>query len=385
MNRLDFFFRQLLTEAELDEGFDKVEAADQKIMTDQLLSGIFIGGEVAEHFPTPDLTVDIAGPMNAYDQLGRRLFFSPLQVLDMSVDELSVSTTVATPGNEKILTIFVQFDRNLSDPRLDGNNNTVFFQRAESFKLNVVQSAEDTIGNAVPPAPRVDQLILADVTIINAQAAILDADIDAARREDVFRLTGSPNAITAGRVKNVLQDMLDLINTAAAGGVDITEGGDTVIDFSTLQSAIQDLAEQKHVGINYPFGVTDIIPQSSDFAYNPTLRGLDSGVVGAKADGWWEMQDKHKVFEVDAFVGDGGATSLVTARLRTLNMATNALSAVKDTQVSNGSGSPQILSFSFAAFTLSQNETVFVEFENTGAGVGIRFLRGGRAKARRIL
>ena len=131
MNRLDFFFRQLLTEAELDEGFDKVEAADQKIMTDQLLSGIFIGGEVAEHFPTPDLTVDIAGPMNAYDQLGRRLFFSPLQVLDMSVDELSVSTAVATPGNEKILTIFVQFDRNLSDPRLDGNNNTVFFQRAE--------------------------------------------------------------------------------------------------------------------------------------------------------------------------------------------------------------------------------------------------------------
>ena len=117
-DRLDYFFRQLLTEQELDSGFDKTEAAEQKLMADQLLTGIFIGGEVAEHFPTPDLTVDIAGPLNAYDQLGRRIFFSPLQVLDMSVDEIAVSTAVGTPGNEKILTIFVQFDRNLSDPRL---------------------------------------------------------------------------------------------------------------------------------------------------------------------------------------------------------------------------------------------------------------------------
>ncbi|KKN30618.1 hypothetical protein LCGC14_0832320 [marine sediment metagenome] len=383
-DRLDYFFRQLLTEQELDSGFDKTEAAEQKLMTDQLLTGIFIGGEVAEHFPTPDLTVDIAGPLNAYDQLGRRIFFSPLQVLDMSVDELAVSTAVDTPGNEKILTIFVEFDRLLSDPRLDGNNLTVFFQRVESFKLNVVQSAEAAIGLAVPPAPRADQLILADVTIVNAQVAILDADIDASRRADVFKLTGAPNSITAGRVKQVLQDMLDILN-GGIGGVDVIEGGDTVIDFSTLQSAIQDLAEQKHVGINYVFGLTDINPRLTDWVYSDALFGWRSTVIGAKADGWWKMQDKHKILEVDAFVSDGAPDSIVSARLNVLSMTTPVALISKDFQISNGSGLPQIMSFTFTPFTLGVNEILFIEFENTDAGVLARILRGGRVKARRIL
>lgn len=217
-DRLDYFFRQKVTEAELDEGFDKMEAADEKLMTDQLLTGIFIGGAVAEHFPTADLTVDIAGPLNAYDQNGQRIFFSPLQVLDMSQDENGVSTAVGTPGNEKVLAIFVEFDRLLSDPRLDGNSNTVFFQRAESFKLNVVQSAEAVIPTAVPPPLRIDQLLLADVTIINAQTAILNADIDSSRREDVFDITGTPNSIKTGRVLDALQEFQDQLNDIINGG-----------------------------------------------------------------------------------------------------------------------------------------------------------------------
>ena len=270
MNRLDYFFRQLLSEQELDLGFDKVEAADQKLMTDQLLTGVFIGGEVAEHFPTPDLTVDIAGPMNAYDQLGRRIFFSPLQVLDMSVDELAVSTAVGTPGNEKILTIFVEFDRALSDPRLDGNDNTVYFQRAESFKFNVVQSAEAAIGTAVPPTPRVDQLILADVTIINAQTQILNADIDDARRNDVFNLTGSPNAIRVGRVKDALQDMLDLLNGGIgyAGGpnwADGTTNPATTVELQ-LDKIITDLAGA--AGTAKLLGIVSANP-------NPVLTAVD--------------------------------------------------------------------------------------------------------------
>ena len=382
-DRLDYFFRQLLTEAELDEGFDKSEAADQKLMTDQLLTGVFIGGEVAEHFPTPDLTVDVAGPLNAYDQLGRRIFFSPLQVLDMSVDELAVSTAVGTPGNEKILTIFVEFDRLLSDPRLDGNNNTVFFQRAESFKFNVVQSAEAGIGLAVPPAPRVDQLILADVTIVNAQVAILDADIDSARRADVFKLTGSPTAITAGRVKDVLQDMLDLLNAAAAGGSNISESGDLIIDFSTLQTAIQDLAEQSHLGIDSKFGAGDIVPFSADaWSYSGTFWFTTTDLDQAEA--WWSMEGGEKVFEIDAYIRDGGATSRVTAQLFTFDYATFTLSALLDTQVSDGSNSQQILTFAFAPFTLGPTETVLIKFQATDGGAGLRGLTGGRIKARRI-
>ncbi len=386
-DRLDYFFRQLLTEAELDEGFDKMEAADQKIMTDQILTGIFIGGEVVEHFPAPDLTVDLAGPMNAYDQLGRRLFFSVLQVLDMSVDELAASTAVGTPGNEKILTIFVQFDRNLSDPRLDGNNNTVFFQRAESFKLNVVQSAEAAIGFAVLPAPRVDQLILADVTIVNAQTTILDADIDSDRRADAFNLTGAPTAIRTGRVKTALQLMLDLINAAAAGGSDISEGGDLIVDFSTLQTAIQDLAEQSHVGIDHVFGSEAFIPDpggAGPFAYNAGTRAWSSTVNGDVIHGHVSMQKDHKVIEVEVYCGDGGATETLTVALHTMNMLTAGLSAALDTQVTDGTGTQQALAFSFTAFTLEDFEEIIFVCTNTGGGAGTRIARGGRIKARRL-
>jgi hypothetical protein len=160
-----------------------------------------------------------------------------------------VSTSVGTGGNEKTLAIFLEFDRALSDPRLDGNNDTVFFQRAESFKLNVVQSAEAGVGTSVPPALRNDQLLLADVVIIFAQTQILNADIDTARREDTFVLTGSPNSIQVGRVQDAVQDMLDIINTGAAGvpyaggpaWADATTNPSTTVE-AQLDKIITDLA-----------------------------------------------------------------------------------------------------------------------------------------------
>jgi hypothetical protein len=217
-NRLDYFFRQTVTEAELDEGFDKMEQAILDVMADQLLIGIWTGAVASQHSPTADLTIDLTGPAIGRDKDGNRLFYSPAQNPDLSIDENGTSTAVATGGNEKTLSVFWAFERALSDPRTDGNANTVFFQRAESFALKVVQSAEAAIGTSTPPALRVDQILLCDVVIVNAQTQILNADIDISRREDVFVLTGSPYSVTTGRVHDALQDMLDNLNTIANGG-----------------------------------------------------------------------------------------------------------------------------------------------------------------------
>ena len=217
-NRLDYYFRQTVTEAELDEGFDKMEQAINDTMADQQLIGVWDEAAVSEHSPTADLTVDVSGPAIGRDKDGQRLSFSPLQNLNMAVNENGVSTAVGTPGNEKTLSIFWQFDRALSDPRIDGNSNTVQFKRDESFKLNVVQSAEAALTMSVPPPLRLDQILLADVVIINGQTQIMNADIDISRREDVFNLSGSPNAIKAGRVHDALQDMLDILNATINGG-----------------------------------------------------------------------------------------------------------------------------------------------------------------------
>ncbi len=150
-DRLDYFFRQKVTEAELDLGFDLMENADFDFAKDIQFVGAVSGLVVTEHSPTADLTVDISAPGVGYDKTGQRMFVPSLENVDASQDENAVPTTVATPGNERIVSVFIQSDRDLSDPRIDGNSNTVFFRRDLGFKFAVTQGAEATAGTAVPP------------------------------------------------------------------------------------------------------------------------------------------------------------------------------------------------------------------------------------------
>lgn len=186
MQRVNFYFEQRVTQSEMDEVFDKTEAAIWDLMKDALGFGFLTGAVVVEHSPTPDLSVDV-GQFLGYDQLGQRLFQSSgdaPEVVNCAVDEVAATTAVSTPGNEKTLALFVEFDRKLSDPRLDGNGVTVQYQVDESFKVNVVQSAEATLGNSVPPPLRNDQILICDVLLIYGQTQILNADIDQSRKED---------------------------------------------------------------------------------------------------------------------------------------------------------------------------------------------------------
>ena len=262
-NRLDYFFRQKVTEAELDEGFNKLELADRKLMSDQGLVGIFSGAIVTEKAGTPDLSVDVSGPAVVYNQQGERTSFSPLQNLDVSLDENAVSTTVAAGGNEKTLSVFVEFDRLLSDSRLDGNNNPVFFKRDESFKLNVAQSAEAALGTSVPPALRADQILLADILLINGQTSVLNADINSFatnRREDAFVLAGSPKSVREGTVVEVLQKFQDQLNVIAGQDETAVSPLDWVTDAVNWVLALGSQVEWSNTA---PSGVQDIrIPLS---------------------------------------------------------------------------------------------------------------------------
>jgi len=197
-DRKDFFFRQRVTQAELDEAFQDMEIADNRIVSEIMGAGFLIDGPnpaTVEENTVPDAFVRV-NQFLGYDQLGRRLSnllsgfqgginlgAPPPQIVDLSVDEVAASTVVSTPGNEKILSIFIEFARNPTDPRLDGNAATVFFEQDESIQFNIVQSAEAAVGFAVPSPLRTDQILIADVTRIFAQTAFLNADIDQSRRE----------------------------------------------------------------------------------------------------------------------------------------------------------------------------------------------------------
>lgn len=215
-NRVDWYYRQKITEAELDQGFDYLEQADRALVSDLGMIGIAAGGGVAQHAGTPDLTVDVAGSTTIYDKSGQRILISSLQNVSLATDESAVSTNVVTPGNTKVVSLFAKFTRTLSDPRVDGNSATVYFQRQEGFLFRVMQGAESS-GTPTPVAPQTDSILLTDATLAYGQTQILDADLSVARREDAYRLAGTPYAIVGGTAKAAITSLLTYANQHVAG------------------------------------------------------------------------------------------------------------------------------------------------------------------------
>lgn len=257
IDRLDFYFRQLVGESDLDDAFDKVESSIRNIPGDLGLVGVASGLGVAEVTPTPNLTLNLSGPGVAYDSLGQRLFVAATQNVDMSTDENGTGTAVATGGNEKWLSIFLAFDRSLSDPRLDGNSATVFYQRDESFSINVAQGGEATIGTATRPPVRPNEILLADVRIENGQTQIENADIDTTRRQDLLTFQGVSVDIRGDNLQQAFNEFGQALDDHIAAGtahtaVQITYAGGSAWNDgdtnpagtveSTLDSIFTDLA-----------------------------------------------------------------------------------------------------------------------------------------------
>lgn len=180
-NRRDYFHGQLLTEGELDAGFDGLEQADWNQAVDWSATGIIAGITVAESAP-PALTVEVAIG-TAYSKAGKRIRVDQSTTVDVSVDEDAVSTAVVGGANERWITIYAEFARALSDPRIDDNGGAVNFIQNESFSLFVRQGAEAGAGLATKPALDSSALVLCDILLTNGKATILNADLNTDRRE----------------------------------------------------------------------------------------------------------------------------------------------------------------------------------------------------------
>src|SRR5690349_21621178 len=93
--RKNFYFRQRVTEAELDSAFDDLENADHALAADLGFTGVIANAVVSPHASVPNLTVDVSGPGSALDQQGQRIFFSALQNVNVAQDDNAVSTEVS--------------------------------------------------------------------------------------------------------------------------------------------------------------------------------------------------------------------------------------------------------------------------------------------------
>lgn len=182
-SRVDFYFRQRVTEAELDLAFQLLEDADRNLASDIGLFGIVTGAVPAPHAPVADLTIDLTAPTRAYDRLGQRIAYGTGQRVDLALDHTGIPTEVRTSTNERWIGVFLKFDRLLSDPRTDGHSSRVFFRREESFALVVRQAPEGPIGSAPRVPLEDDELLVCDVLRRAGATQIAATDIDVTRRQ----------------------------------------------------------------------------------------------------------------------------------------------------------------------------------------------------------
>ncbi len=222
-DRLDFYFRQRVTEAEFDLAFEQLERADRDLAADIGLRGVVTGAVAAPHSPLADLTIDLTAPARAYDQAGQRIAFGTDQRVDCSTDHAGLPTEVPTAGQERWLGVFLRFERLLSDERTDGNSRRVFFRRDESFELVVRQGPAGAAGSATKVALRPDELLVCDVLRREGQTQIVGADIDSSRREAFVFASGDAVRILSG-LWRVLSPALDT-SQAAFDAVDAELAG----------------------------------------------------------------------------------------------------------------------------------------------------------------
>jgi hypothetical protein len=226
MHRLDFYYRQRVTESELDDGFEFAESADWLQNVDAGLTGV-ASGLLVSQAGTPNMNVLVALG-TAYDPQGRRCNVASQQAQDMATDG-SNPTAVTTIGNERWVSLFLTFARNLYDPRTDGLGATVQFHQDELFALVRVQGAEASAGTAVRPALDPNAILLADIKLVYGQTQILgtptlaspvSGSIDLTRRQDAFATSGTPRSLRRGQTRDALSDLLGWYNAHVTGAAD---------------------------------------------------------------------------------------------------------------------------------------------------------------------
>ena len=225
MDRVDFFFGQPVTEAELDLAFQLAEDADRNFALDIGVVGIADGLVVSEQGP-PALSVDVTDGA-AYDDLGRRLKAAAAFEVDLSQDSNGLPSEPALGGNERWISIFVRFIRVETEERTDDNNQQIWWRQSESHEVIVRLGAEAGSGLATRPSLVSGEVLLADALRLSGQTTFVDADLDFTRRQSIQTFDAneirvdssgwSTIAPAADDVQASLDDVDDELTTIIAG------------------------------------------------------------------------------------------------------------------------------------------------------------------------
>lgn len=203
MDQRDWYFHQPVTEGEMDSVFADVEAADLHGEVDKTQYGIVYGFEATEDGGGPSMNIQIATGA-AIDKDGHRIFSGGTVLQDITNDTAGVPTAPSA-GNRRWVSIYARFGRDLSDPRVDGLSNPLFFKHAEALnsgdgtgtssptgdvqpnvgKFLVIAGAEDLTGNPIParPSPGISAVLICDVLYTDGDTSFDQSKITSGRAD----------------------------------------------------------------------------------------------------------------------------------------------------------------------------------------------------------
>jgi hypothetical protein len=260
MDRRDFYYAQKVTQANMDEAFDLVEAAEFTIKKDMFAgaNGFLAAPVTVAQEGAGTTRVDV-GTGLGWDKFGQRVENpNASQFVDFTGDD--------DPTNPRIAAIYLQFARALSGGTTDGLGNPISYNRDESFAL--VKVLGTPAGSPTPPAHDPAQgLRLAHVTIPAAGGVITSAEIDTS-------VQNYKSDFPAAR----LRDFNGLAIAGYSANVKIvTTGASTPTDTIDVESAVAANG-----------GLTpDLLMSVRNAALDLTVTGVGGRDTGALADGEW--------------------------------------------------------------------------------------------------
>jgi hypothetical protein len=210
MDLYDWYFKQLVSPAELTNAFGAADRAISSVLTGVGVLGLFKGGAVVPRVPATGMGVTLNGPTVAYDDAGNRIAVESAALdVNIAIDELGASTAVPVAGQERWVSVFLKFKRVLSDLRQDGNDEPVYFARLESYEVVIVSGAAAAIGIASRPSYRAGHVLLADIHVVNAQTNVTAPDIDLSRTQYCVRAVNANFSIRQRSVMLAFQSLID--------------------------------------------------------------------------------------------------------------------------------------------------------------------------------
>jgi len=293
-DRFNWFFRQLVSESEMDGADSALEGADRNFAVDFEFGVGTLGSEYGGITTSGlDLVVAIVGATQpvatgvrvyagvAYDSSGRRVPHSPVSYSTIDARRAGSTTIGETglmllpdgpdiqplAGFERWLSIFIVSGRLLDDPRIDGAGDPVYYEEGESFQFYVKAGALYALSGApaIPDPPlESGKVLLADLKITNTGGDLEYQTPDVQRRQDWLRATSVATfpyfTLVAGNPRFAIREVLRYLNQHVAGlaGRQLAstidyEGGSPWIDGTTnpatsvegqLDKIIEDLKKQ---------------------------------------------------------------------------------------------------------------------------------------------